>query len=228
MRLVHEDLELPLLFQENKVNVLVVEHKAYFSRMIMDLKEQMEGGLGPFVLSKNNKILHLAKTAELIIDVFALDINSRKAISKLYEVLEQEAVKEENYLDSLALRTKIMAFVEQILQDQELPVVFDQDFGWNSIFKAMNIRFEEECESLVEGIVNYLEICSGALGIKLFVFVNLKSFLSREDLLALYKQLAYKKIFVLLLENSVGEKLPEEEILLLDEDLCEIIIGRDV
>lgn len=39
MKLVYTELEQQLVFQENKVNVLVVEHKELFRRMINALND---------------------------------------------------------------------------------------------------------------------------------------------------------------------------------------------
>ena len=57
MKLVYTELEQQLVFQENKVNVLVIERKELFRRMIQELDKQISGEDGGFVLSANNKTL---------------------------------------------------------------------------------------------------------------------------------------------------------------------------
>ena len=61
MKLVYTELEQQLVFQENKVNVLVVEHKELFRRMINALNDQLEGVEKGFTLSADNKILKIEK-----------------------------------------------------------------------------------------------------------------------------------------------------------------------
>ena len=57
MKLVYTELEQQLVFQENKVNVLVIERKELFRRMIQELDKQISGEDGGFVLSDNNSKL---------------------------------------------------------------------------------------------------------------------------------------------------------------------------
>lgn len=56
MKLVYTELEQQLIFQENRVNVLVIEHKELFRRMIQELAKQIDGVECRFVLSDNDKI----------------------------------------------------------------------------------------------------------------------------------------------------------------------------
>lgn len=51
MKLVYTELEQQLVFQENKVNVLVIERKELFRRMIQELDKQISGEDGGFVLT---------------------------------------------------------------------------------------------------------------------------------------------------------------------------------
>lgn len=48
MKLVYTELEQQLVFQENKVNVLVIERKELFRRMIQELDKQISGEDGGF------------------------------------------------------------------------------------------------------------------------------------------------------------------------------------
>ena len=59
MKLVYTELEQQLIFQENRVNVLVIEHKELFRRMIQELAKQIDGVEGRFVLSDNDNILKI-------------------------------------------------------------------------------------------------------------------------------------------------------------------------
>ena len=68
-----------------------------------------------------------------------------------------------------------------------------------------------------------MEVASELLGIKLFVIVNLDSFLSAEELNELKKYLCYNGIKVLALQNNISRRVDSNENLrILDQDLCEI------
>ena len=101
MKLVYTELEQQLVFQENKVNVLVVEHKELFRRMINALNDQLEGVEKGFTLSADNKILKIEKELCLVLNPFALEINARKALTGLYNELSKLGLNEENYVKTL-------------------------------------------------------------------------------------------------------------------------------
>ena len=61
------------------------------------------------------------------------------------------------------------------------------------------------------------------LGISSFVAVNLKSFLSFDELDELYKAIQYKKLNLFLLENKTQERYSAvEKLYIMDLDLCSI------
>ena len=50
-------------FCENKVNVLIIEEHSLLRRVLTMLEEQIQGQAGEFVLSKNNEIIDIRKSA---------------------------------------------------------------------------------------------------------------------------------------------------------------------
>ena len=57
---------------------------------------------------------------------------------------------------------------------------------------------------------------------RLFVFVNLKSFFSENEITLFYQSVFYEKLSVLLLESGQKEPVrPCEEVRIIDKDLCE-------
>ena len=53
-------------------------------------------------------------------------------------------------------------------------------------------------------------------------FVNLKTYLTDDELRELYKEAFYRKMHLLLLENSIESELEEEIVHIVDRDLCVI------
>ena len=60
---------------------------------------------------------------------------------------------------------------------------------------------------------------------RLFVFVNLKSFLSQGELSKLYEFAFYEKLNLLLIEGISRDKLDGERIVIIDDQLCHIILN---
>ncbi len=220
MKLVYTELEKQLVFQENKVNVLVIEQKELFRRMIQELDKQISGEECGFVLSDNNKTIKIDKEICLILNPFALDINSRKALTGLYNELGKLGLNEENYLKTCSLKGQIAEYIYDLLNQVDYALKFQDDFNLQSMFKALEVEFEAGEGNFLEGLVYFLDVCSKFQKVKILTFVNLKTYLMSEELHEFYKEAFYRKIQLLLLENNIGDELAEEAVSIVDADLC--------
>lgn len=220
MKLVYTELEQQLVFQENKVNVLVIERKELFRRMIQELDKQISGEDGGFVLSDNNKTMKIDKEVCLILNPFALDINSRKALTGLYNELGKLGLNEENYLNTCRVKGQIAEYIYGLLNQVDYALKFQDDFNLQSLFKALEVEFEAGEENFLEGLVYFMDVCSKFQKIKILAFVNLKTYLTNDDLQKFYKEAFYRKMLLLLLENSIEQELAEEVVCIVDDDLC--------
>lgn len=223
MKFVHPLLEKPLELSENSVNVLVIENQKIFSSLITELLEQKSGCDGEFVLSQELKELSIEKNVEIILEPFSLDLNNRRILNRLYAKLSEIAVNEEFYLAYNGISTRIFAFVEKLAQKAENRLTYGESIDAASLFKMVDLKLEIDHESLVEKIDDYMSVVQEFLGISAFIFVNLKKFLTAENLLELYQSSSYNKYRLLLFENSIDEKiLPGEKTYIIDKDLCSI------
>ncbi|MCR6546740.1 type II-A CRISPR-associated protein Csn2 [Dehalobacterium formicoaceticum] len=223
MKLAHPLLERPIVFEENKINVLVIENQKAFSEIVWELMEQINDGEGQFVLSSDLTHLELQKYMDLVIDLFSLDFNQKRIINKVYSKLKMIAVESEYYVDSTGLISEIMRYLEKILQEIHYPLEYNQEMDIGAIFKFADVKIGTDYETIIEKTIDYLTLLQEFIGIKLFVFINLKCYLSDQDLEQLYQFVIYNKYDILLLENTMREKrFQQEKIRIIDGDLCEI------
>lgn len=223
MKLIHPILSKPIIFEENKINVLVVENQKVFSELVIELLEQMKGLDGRFILSSNFKELELGKEADVLIDLFTLDFNQRKIITRIHNQLQTVAMGEEYYLESTSLLGKIAQYIEKITQTTQYPLAYLHEMDIATVFKLAEVKLETSYNSLAEKLLDYLIVMQEFCGISIFVFVNFKCYFSEEELDQVYQYIVYNKINVLLLENTMRENKNErEEFRIIDKDLCEI------
>lgn len=90
MKLVHIDLNQNLL-ENNFITEWIIESPEAFSEYVREIYLQCEGKDGRFVLSQNGKELDMSKYAEIIFNVYELDVNNRKILNKVYQGLEDLA-----------------------------------------------------------------------------------------------------------------------------------------
>lgn len=223
MKLVYSEFDYQILFQENRINVLCIESQKKFREFIGELKIQMEQGQGRFVLSEDGKELELNKHLELIVNLFALDFNQKKILNRIYSHLEKYAREEDLYLETCRIQTALNSYMEQLGCGFDYPLHYSDEISISNLCKLMDLKIDMEYDSFLEQLADYMTIIHELFGCRCFVFVNLKSFLSTEELKELHRFVGYKKLFLLLLENNDTDcREAFEDYFLWDQDLCEI------
>ena len=86
----------------------------------------------------------------------------------------------------------------------------------------MDVKYEEIEESLLEHLIRYIKLVVKLLGVKLIIFVNLRSYLSDRQFMGLIQEIKYQEIKALFIENQ--EKACMEGVMRysIDRDGCEI------
>ena len=100
---------------------------------------------------------------------------------------------------------------------------FGQDkLSLNNLLKSVGMRVIIDYNKLVERLFAYMDLVRRFEGEKLFLLVNLRSFVSLEDM-ALFMQTAVAHgLRVLLVDNQAYPLLPLEKRHIIDSDLCEL------
>lgn len=78
MKLVERKLGLEIEIKENTIAVLVLENVAVRLQLVEELCAQMNGENENWLLVENEKNYELAKHAEIILEPFSLQLNSKK------------------------------------------------------------------------------------------------------------------------------------------------------
>ena len=107
MRLVFPLFETPLVFEENKVNLLVIENNKAFFEFVSELVERCNGVDNTVGLYTSMEEINFTKAVDVVTDIMSLDCNNKKVISRLYNKLGEVAVREENYTATLEIISKI-------------------------------------------------------------------------------------------------------------------------
>ncbi len=228
MRLMHPAFSIPIVFDENRINVLAVESRPLFRDMLSDLYRQQHGDSGDFVLSKNFVPVQINRELELIREPVFLDCNQKRLMSKILSGLERAAMGEEMFIETRSIQSALLAYFEKLLFLSDIPLRIENEVALPVLIKAAGISVDDRERPVPERMIDYLDILTDLEIAKCFVFVNLKSYLSLDEMLLLYDNLKYKKYHVLLLESCFWDTLREmEKTVLIDEDQCEVMNEND-
>ena len=219
MRITNINYGIELELRENIVNVLVVEHPQTMSQIIAELFQQCEGDDGNFVLSNKDKLYKINKEITLILEPFSINCNERKNIIRLHEELKNQ-IEETMIEETLELNSRIISYLEKITMKVPYMTTFQFKYDIKGLFKLLRVELEHEGTSLCENIINYLKALNQLCNSEIFIFLNLKSFLSSSEIMSLYEFAFYNKINLVLIENTVYNKMEGEEIYIIDKDMC--------
>ena len=230
MLLSHYELNGPIEFKDGIVNVLVVEKPNYMAKWVGELFGQLDKKEGSFELFDNDAAISIPDNIMLIVNPFSANVNERDVLNKLYAAMKKDALGEDLYLNTNAFLSEIESNIRIFIERQ--PFLLESDTpDISGLFKLLGIRFAAS-DSLLEKICDYVDICSEFLKIKLFVCVNLKSFLDESEIIRFYSHINYHKKNILMIENVQRVVTKNEIIRIIDNDLCEIPVleykGNDI
>ena len=208
--------------KEDKVLTIVIENQHIFYNMISDIQNQAEGNNGQFVLSENYTPLDMRKNVELISQLVPFSVNQKELISKLHSLLKRKSVDEIMYQQTHELLSKISEYLYKLTEEQEMELAITSPEDITGILKTFDVKFDDNDMSLDEKLLEYTITSSELKGKKLFIIVNLRSYLNDKDTEQLFQSLLLKKIQLICIESSEHERLKNEEVIIIDKDMCVI------
>lgn len=219
MNLVYNPIDAIMTLEETTVYALVLESPLLMRQFIESLDAQLIFDKGPFVLSDGQKTVALAKYLELIVNPFALDLNQRKILTKVHQELEQNAVREDMYQRTAEIRQLLHNYLQELLLTVDYPLEYNFDFSLGKLLAPVGVQFAPE-DSLPGRVLQYIDLCSRLLGLKVFVLYQLSCILSADEMQCFIRDMQYRQIPIILLESAVPDSIPFTKILVVDDDLC--------
>ena len=223
MRLGHYFFDSPIDFDTDCVQNLIIEDQKTLSEFIFEMISQIEGETGNFVLIENASELDLTKRLQILLDPFRIDLNFRANISALYSELSREAHGEKNLVETTRLLNSICQHISDLISEQDVSVSISKEANILDILKMLGVGFEKDEEGgILTRLSQYISTCSKYADIKVFVFINLRRFMSEKEIDMFCEFALYNKIPILLVENinpNIPSKYPTK---IIDSDLCEI------
>lgn len=221
MKLVHVNMERKML-DDNVVTEWVIEAPEEFTRYVQELYMQCEGAAGDFVLSDGEKELGIAKNVEFLDSVLDLDVNERKILGKLYADLEQLAYSEKFVVRTQEMIQYLRTYIFELEQETDFMLDVDDGVDMSAIFKGNGVKLETVETGILEKIVHYIKVVRLLLKKQVFVFVNVRSYLTVRQVEQLIKEAAYQEVQILLIENVMRDCVNSERRCIIDSDKCEI------
>lgn len=222
MNLVTKLLENSLEIKAKKINTLVIEDRKYFTLFLREIIDNINKESETLDLIEDYKKLDFSKSTEVIFDLFSLNANGANLLKKLYIELEKDLNSEDMYKKKIELEGSLSNFIDDLVFRSRFSLRYGE-INYSSLFKSFSVEFDYDKGSTIESLIEYFKVSSDLLNKKLFIIVNLDSFLTDDDLIELANFLCYNEIKVLGLQNSITREIKAcDNLRIVDKDLCEI------
>lgn len=225
MKLEIKYLDNDIDIKENEVYALEVENKNYFYRIVRDLHNISNNNIVDdiYLSDDNNNEINYFNKFKIFIDFFDFNFDSKKITNDIIKYLNKNISIEVK--DSILNQyNKIIKLYKKELNNIDIPLMIETETDSDNITKSLKISIEVK-QNLIENLLLLIDI-ENILGTKdILIFVNLKQYLTKNELEELYKYTIYNEVSILLIDSQCyGGTLNNEKKLIIDENLDEFMI----
>ncbi len=221
MKMCHPEIQTVLEIGDDYVNELIIENQGLFRALLEDIALSINGLDGKTILSKQDKPVELSKFAQIITEFAPLQLNKKTLIAKITQILEKEALNEENYLRTM----ECVASLEKYFYDLSLALpceIYFTKLNISSLLKSASLEIADEGKTTLECLYDYLELVRELEREKLFILVNMRSYFNDGEMSLFINTILSHGHKIVLLESQARALLQNTKRLIIDKDLCEI------
>ena len=224
MKIINNNWQRQIVLEDNLIHTIIFENKKYYRESILELIRQHKGYEGNFILSNNNKEVSFDKNSYFISDLFNIDINNKKIITKVYGELLRNA------LDNIAEYNKIISYIreyfETLVFNNNLDLEYNDEIEANSLLKLGDFKIQIGESNYLEKLIKFLKVLVELCNIKVIFIVGLYRVFSVEEVGKIYKEVCLNKINIINIEseyqNIKKSDYYKEILYIFDKDNCEI------
>ncbi len=211
------------VFEEDSryVNEIIIENPNLFSSILRDLYNQSQGDDGEAVLSENDKPLSIAKSMEVLDRFIPFELSKKNLITKLISELDKKAQEPDNYQTTMEILSGVEKYLTDLSFELNCDILFNS-INTASLIKSAGVSFYEDYDSLGEKIIDYFELVREFDKRKLFILVNIRSYMDDLEFEKFIETVINHEYSVILLETKESMAIKGIKRYIIDKDLCEI------
>lgn len=224
MKIINKNWQRKIEIEENTIYTLVFENKKYYRGNIKELISQHKGNEGNYIYSNDNKELSFEKSSYIITDIFNIEVNSKKILTKIYNSLLKQII--DDTVEYNELTTHIRAYFEKLIFNSTFGVEQGEEIDINSLLKLGDFRIHIEEDDILEKFIKFLKVLVQLFGINIIFIVGLHNVFTDEEIKEIYKEVCVNKINIINIEYRQFDNLSDEnyieKVYIFDKDNCEI------
>ena len=224
MKIINKNWQRKIEIEDNIIYTLVFENKKYYRENIIELINQHKGNEGSYILSNDNKEISFDKNSYIITDIFNIDINSKRVLTKIYNSLLKEIVEDIPSYNELS--TNIRVYFEKLIFNSSLEIEQGEEIDMSSLLKLGDFKIHVENDDILEKFLKFLKVLSELCSYKIIFVVGLHTVFTQDEIIEIYKEVCLNKINIINIEyqqfNNLSNENYKEIVYIFDEDNCEI------
>ena len=224
MKIINKNWQRKIKIEDNIIYTLVFENKKYYRENIIELINQHKGNEGSYILSNDNKEISFDKNSFIITDIFNIDINSKRVLTKIYNLLLKEIVEDISSYNELS--TNIRLYFEKVIFNSSLEIEQGEEIDMCSLLKLGDFKIHVEQDDILEKFVKFLKVLTELCGCKIIFVVGLHTVFTQDEIIEIYKEVCLNKINIINIEYQQFYNLSNENykeiVYIFDKDNCEI------
>ncbi|WP_418829412.1 type II-A CRISPR-associated protein Csn2 [Paratractidigestivibacter sp.] len=205
MRLVFSGLESPVEVMPGRCSTIEVENQTLFTRIAQSLLSG-EGRYAtePFSIWEGEDELRPKDTLLVIDNPLSLPWDDRVFMGSIVKRIEREYLEDEDLRRAVeelqrSIATRMMSL--ELGMNADLGFSLEWDLKRYLKFMGFGVSYQGS-KSFLDNLLNFLSLALDSGDKRVIAFVNLKTFLSKNDFETFLEQLSFLKTKVLLLENK--------------------------
>ena len=225
MNLIYTFLDNKIDLYNDYVNSIEILNNNYFYRLTnLVYKYSNNQETEEFYFTENNEEIKLNKKIRIITNYYDFDFNNKKYINELIKNISNNT--DDNILLKLNNNyNKLYKVLSSLINSVDLnfKVDINDEFSINEILNNFNLSIPSK-DNLLDNLILLIDIEKQFNINKVLVFINLKDYLSREDIIEFEKYCIYNNMYVILFDNSKYKNNSYEKKFIIDKDLSEVIL----
>lgn len=225
MRIKIDFIDSTIDFDISNVYSFEIHNKKYLYRISSlfylisndDLPEEVE------CFDKDNNELKISGKIRFFSEYFDFGFDSKKYSADItkYILTNVEQYDGENILKTYS---KLCKLINRELQKTDLSISISIDEGIENVIKMFKPKINQK-DDLLENLFLIIDLEVALNSNKILCFMNLKQFLSKEEMLEFYKYATYNSVKVIMLESTNYDYFNEyEKVIIIDRNLEETMI----
>lgn len=225
MRLVFTGLSRPVDIEAGYATVLQVENAALFARIARSLQLGTgEEALEPFTLWDGDNSLRFKDRCLFIPDPLNLPWDDKRLLGEVVKRIEREFLEDEDLRQRVErAERELTSSLFGLSLGLDSSYGFDMEWDFRRYLKMLGFRATvQPSESYLDNLMEFISFVLDSGLNKALVFVNLKTFLTENDVEKLYEHVFYTKMMVLMVENKTDlHEYNHERKRVIDQDFLE-------